>query len=110
MAAESGLSIHAWFGPQASFATCHMLPTHTCMSASSAVQVRQFESVNFVDFARLLAAFSDRAPYDDKIKFIFKVYDVDGDGEWYFAVPKCPWWLLLFEWPSLRSRHSSTWE
>lgn len=42
--------------------------------------VRQFESVNFVDFARLLAAFSDRAPYDDKIKFIFKVYDVDGDG------------------------------
>eukprot|EP00878_Enallax_costatus_P004891 GHUV01005146.1.p1 GENE.GHUV01005146.1~~GHUV01005146.1.p1 ORF type:complete len:179 (+),score=35.46 GHUV01005146.1:738-1274(+) len=42
--------------------------------------VRQFESVNFVDFARLLAAFSDRAPYDEKVKFIFKVYDVDGDG------------------------------
>lgn len=42
--------------------------------------VRQFESVNFVDFARLLAAFSDRAPYEDKLKFIFRVYDVDGDG------------------------------
>lgn len=43
--------------------------------------MRQFESVNFVDFARLLAAFSDRAPYDEKVKFIFKAYDVDGDGE-----------------------------
>lgn len=41
-----------------------------------------FESVNFLDFAQLLAAFSDRASYEDKVKFIFWVYDVDGDGEW----------------------------
>lgn len=46
-------------------------------------QVRLFESVNFVDFARLLAAFSDRTSYEDKVKFIFWVYDVDGDGEQY---------------------------
>jgi ATP-dependent DNA ligase len=45
------------------------------------LQVRSFESVNFLDFARLLAAFSDRASYDDKVRFIFRVYDVDGDGE-----------------------------
>jgi hypothetical protein len=43
--------------------------------------VRSFESVNFLDFARLLAAFSDRASYDEKVRFIFRVYDVDGDGE-----------------------------
>ncbi|WIA16114.1 hypothetical protein OEZ86_007621 [Tetradesmus obliquus] len=42
--------------------------------------VRSFESVNFVDFARLLAAFSDRASYEEKVRFIFRVYDVDGDG------------------------------
>eukprot|EP00879_Flechtneria_rotunda_P006048 GHRR01006361.1.p1 GENE.GHRR01006361.1~~GHRR01006361.1.p1 ORF type:complete len:177 (+),score=40.60 GHRR01006361.1:232-762(+) len=41
---------------------------------------RQFESVNFLDFARLLAAFSHRADYEDKVKLIFKGYDVDGDG------------------------------
>jgi hypothetical protein len=46
------------------------------------LQVRLFESVNFLDFAQLLAAFSDRASYEDKVKFIFWVYDVDGDGEW----------------------------
>jgi Ca2+-binding EF-hand superfamily protein len=45
------------------------------------LQVRSFESVNFLDFARLLAAFSDRASYEDKVRFIFRVYDVDGDGE-----------------------------
>jgi serine/threonine-protein phosphatase 2B regulatory subunit len=46
------------------------------------LQVRLFESVNFMDFARFLAAFSDRASYEEKVKFIFWVYDVDGDGEW----------------------------
>lgn len=45
------------------------------------LQVRLFESVNFLDFARLLAAFSDRCSYEEKVRFIFKVYDVDGDGE-----------------------------
>jgi len=44
-------------------------------------QVRKFESVNFMDFAKLLAAFSDRADYEEKVKFIFRAYDVDGDGE-----------------------------
>jgi Ca2+-binding EF-hand superfamily protein len=34
-----------------------------------------------MDFARFLAAFSDRASYEEKVKFIFWVYDVDGDGE-----------------------------
>lgn len=43
--------------------------------------MRLFESVNFLDFARFLAAFSDRASYEEKVKFIFWVYDVDGDGE-----------------------------
>lgn len=42
--------------------------------------VRLFESVNFLDFAQFLAAFSDRASYEEKVKFIFWVYDVDGDG------------------------------
>ena len=42
--------------------------------------MRQFESVNFLDFARLLAAFSDRASHEEKVRLIFKVYDVDGDG------------------------------
>lgn len=43
-------------------------------------QVRKFESVNFLDFVQLLAAFSDRAPYEEKVKFVFRAYDVDGDG------------------------------
>jgi hypothetical protein len=51
------------------------------------LQVRLFESVNFLDFAQFLAAFSDRASYEEKVKFIFWVYDVDGDGEQAVHVP-----------------------
>lgn len=43
--------------------------------------VRQFESVNFKDFCRLLSAFSSRASHQNKLGFMFQVYDVDGDGE-----------------------------
>eukprot|EP00877_Chromochloris_zofingiensis_P005861 jgi/Chrzof1/1528/Cz10g11080.t1 len=42
--------------------------------------VRLFESVNFLEFARLLAAFSSRADREEKLYFMFLVYDVDGDG------------------------------
>lgn len=43
--------------------------------------VRLFECVNFRDFAKLLAAFSARASREDKLAFMFSMYDVDGDGE-----------------------------
>jgi serine/threonine-protein phosphatase 2B regulatory subunit len=42
--------------------------------------VRLAESANFTEFVRLLAPFSPRAPREDKVRFIFEVYDVDGDG------------------------------
>ncbi|KAK9828732.1 hypothetical protein WJX72_001762 [[Myrmecia] bisecta] len=41
---------------------------------------RLFESVNFKEFVAFLSAFSGRASADDKAKFLFTVYDVDGDG------------------------------
>jgi Ca2+-binding EF-hand superfamily protein len=43
--------------------------------------VRIFEAVNFKEFVRLLSAFSSRAERDDRITFLFTVYDIDGDGE-----------------------------
>ena len=46
--------------------------------ASRVVQV--FQNLNFKDFVRLLAAFSDRASREDKLQFMFRVYDVDRDG------------------------------
>ncbi|KAG1672235.1 hypothetical protein FOA52_002936 [Chlamydomonas sp. UWO 241] len=42
--------------------------------------VRIYASVNFKEFAKLLSAFSDRAPRDTKLEYMFMVYDVDGDG------------------------------
>lgn len=42
--------------------------------------VRMVESANFTEFVRVLAAFSPRSPREDKVRFIFEVYDVDGDG------------------------------
>lgn len=32
------------------------------------------------DFVGILAAFSKRASRDDKVRFIFTVFDMDGDG------------------------------
>ena len=43
--------------------------------------MRIFEAVNFKEFVRLLSAFSSRAERDDRITFLFTVYDIDGDGE-----------------------------
>ncbi|KAK9812249.1 hypothetical protein WJX73_007233 [Symbiochloris irregularis] len=41
---------------------------------------RMFETVNFKDFVGILAAFSKRASRDDRVRFIFTVFDMDGDG------------------------------
>ncbi len=46
--------------------------------ASRVTQV--FQNLNFMDFCRVLAAFSDRATREDKLDFMFRVYDVDRDG------------------------------
>mmetsp|Transcript_22000 Transcript_22000/g.37644 ORF Transcript_22000/g.37644 Transcript_22000/m.37644 type:complete len:180 (+) Transcript_22000:136-675(+) len=42
--------------------------------------VRVFESVNFKDYIRLVAPFSQRATREAKLAAMFYVYDVDGDG------------------------------
>ncbi|KAL4424997.1 hypothetical protein ABPG77_002882 [Micractinium sp. CCAP 211/92] len=39
-----------------------------------------FESINFREFVGLLAPFSRAASRDDKLRAMFSVYDVDGDG------------------------------
>mmetsp|Transcript_14457 Transcript_14457/g.43727 ORF Transcript_14457/g.43727 Transcript_14457/m.43727 type:complete len:178 (-) Transcript_14457:4154-4687(-) len=41
---------------------------------------RLFDSVNFKEFVEILAPFSARASHEDKVRFIFTVYDMDGDG------------------------------
>jgi serine/threonine-protein phosphatase 2B regulatory subunit len=46
--------------------------------ASRVVQV--FQNLNFKDFCAMLSSFSDRASRDEKLDFMFKVYDVDRDG------------------------------
>ena len=45
------------------------------------LKVRIYESVNFREFTKLLAAFSPRASRNIKLEYMFLVYDVDGDGE-----------------------------
>lgn len=42
--------------------------------------VRMLDGCNFKDFVRFLASFSPRASREAKLRFIFDVYDVDGDG------------------------------
>eukprot|EP00227_Mantoniella_beaufortii_P015893 CAMPEP_0197592236 /NCGR_PEP_ID=MMETSP1326-20131121/14982_1 /TAXON_ID=1155430 /ORGANISM="Genus nov. species nov., Strain RCC2288" /LENGTH=165 /DNA_ID=CAMNT_0043157913 /DNA_START=75 /DNA_END=568 /DNA_ORIENTATION=- len=42
--------------------------------------VQVFQNLNFKDFVRMLAAFSARASREEKLDFMFKVYDVDRDG------------------------------
>ncbi|EFJ23024.1 hypothetical protein SELMODRAFT_169962 [Selaginella moellendorffii] len=43
--------------------------------------LRILEGVNFKEFVLLLSAFSPRASFKEKMEFIFKVYDSDGDGK-----------------------------
>ena len=42
--------------------------------------VQLFVNVNFKEFCRLLSLLSKNAKREDKIRFMFKVYDVDADG------------------------------
>lgn len=39
-----------------------------------------FENTNFQDFVRKVSLFSDKAPFEEKLRFMFTVWDVDGDG------------------------------
>eukprot|EP00736_Rhodelphis_marinus_P009759 Rmarinus@m.17307 len=39
------------------------------------------DGVNFREFVNLLSPFSPDAPVEEKLQFLFRVYDVDGDGE-----------------------------
>ncbi|KAK3251872.1 hypothetical protein CYMTET_38794 [Cymbomonas tetramitiformis] len=41
---------------------------------------RVFENVNFKEFVALLAAFSNRASKEDKLRFMYMMFDADGDG------------------------------
>ncbi|ERN18515.1 hypothetical protein AMTR_s00065p00044340 [Amborella trichopoda] len=43
--------------------------------------LRMLDGLNFKDFVAFLAAFSSRATVHQKIEFIFKVYDLDGNGK-----------------------------
>jgi len=43
--------------------------------------LKMLEGLNFKEFLGLLSAFSARAAQADKLKFIFNVYDTDGDGK-----------------------------
>jgi len=66
----------------------HPLPTHP-----------RFESVNFLEFVKLLAPFTSRVSVDDKLNFLFTVFDVDGDGALLQGRVSCCWWLnSRFKW------------
>lgn len=39
-----------------------------------------FESINFKEFVLMLAPYSSRANRDDKLRHMFAIWDVDGDG------------------------------
>lgn len=42
--------------------------------------VQLFENCNFKDFVRLLSAFSSKSSAEEQLRFVFDLYDVDGDG------------------------------
>ena len=42
--------------------------------------VEIFDGVNFAQFVQLLSAFGPKASRDAKLAFVFRFYDVDGDG------------------------------
>jgi len=43
--------------------------------------LKMLEGLNFKEFIALLSAFSSRAKFEDKLNFIFRVYDADGNGK-----------------------------
>ena len=42
--------------------------------------VALFENTNFQDFVKKVSLFSDKAPFEEKLRFMFQLWDVDGDG------------------------------
>ncbi|KAK4383759.1 Calcineurin subunit B [Sesamum angolense] len=42
---------------------------------------RMLDGLNFKEFVAFLSAFSSRASLQQKVEFIFKVYDTDGNGK-----------------------------
>ncbi|KAJ4845814.1 hypothetical protein Tsubulata_008220 [Turnera subulata] len=47
--------------------------------------LRMVDGLNFKEFVAFLSVFSPRAPLNQKIEFIFKVYDTDGNGKVTFS-------------------------
>ncbi|XP_052200475.1 uncharacterized protein LOC127806917 [Diospyros lotus] len=43
--------------------------------------LRMLDGLNFKEFVAFLSAFSSRASFQQKVEFIFKVYDSDGNGK-----------------------------
>ena len=71
-------------------ASAHNTRTRTCTRA------RRFESVNFLEFVKLLAPFRPHVPVDEKLALLFAVFDVDGDGVCVRGLACLRWlrWLL----------------
>ncbi|KAK7815709.1 calcineurin subunit b [Quercus suber] len=47
--------------------------------------LRMLDGLNFKEFVAFLSAFSPRATLQQKVEFIFKVYDSDGNGKVTFS-------------------------
>ena len=59
------------------------------------------------DFVGVLSVFSKRASRDDRLRFIFNVYDMDGDG--HVAAEDLELMLRQLAGRSLRYMHASSW-